>query len=217
MDKILTYEEYKDINDFYRALFIKMSENIIYNSDTEYLFDIPESLEFIKKSEIYKHVFRLSEIIIENYNIEVSNNIIELATSVAIGNIYYVDDKVDNVEELKDKLQYLLEELQLSGIGNGIVKNISNILTSSIILYNYITQNEVESFVELYESDNTIMIRIIDSVVKTLRAGTTKTIIEDIPNRLATISDDLITTDIRQTIDGIIGDNSNDNIINERK
>lgn len=218
MKKFFTYSEFKDINILYKNIFSRLNEHMIDNNDVYNGIKIPESLNFIEKSDIHNNVYHLVKTILILYVPNINTDMFKLATLVSIGNIYYVDDKCDNPETIKNDLQFLLEELQMNGIGNGIVKSISNILDSLVIVYNYLYKSEIVSFIDIYESKNDILKKIINALTITIKDKCDKNDIDGLGDKLSSMSSTFMTTDINVIIDNIIDtDNKDENLINENK
>lgn len=209
MKKFLSYSDYKDINTLYRNIFTKMSENVEPITLENTGIKIPDSLVFIQQYGNFSKVYKLCEVILNSYNMSLTKDIVYMSTLVAVGNIYYVENMHNDPETIKDDLRFILEELKLNGVGNGIVKNISNILSSIANIYNYVFKTNIESFIQLYEKETKFISNFLNALSNSID---NKTDIETLSSKLTKISPMFITTDIQSLIDSLL---NNDDIIKE--
>lgn len=185
---ILKFEDYT-INSSILSL-IKEFENIDINesSNNNHLNDIVNTLNLNKNIiDIYNSVnfdvlFNIVKELIsnDNLNIELNDkNITQSTLSLILISLKNDIEKTNNlkyyksVDDLKNDIRDILEELKLEGIGNGIIKKISTILDQIYDFFKLISKdiqiNNIKTLFDIISNDklsNTILFPIYNYIKK---------------------------------------------------
>ena len=185
---ILKFEDYT-INSSILSL-IKEFENIDINesSNNNHLNDIVNTLNLNKNIiDIYNSVnfdvlFNIVKELISNdsLNVELNDkNITQSTLSLILISLKNDIEKTNNlkyyksVDDLKNDIRDILEELKLEGIGNGIIKKISTILDQIYDFFKLISKdiqiNNIKTLFDIISNDklsNTILFPIYNYIKK---------------------------------------------------
>lgn len=185
---ILKFEDYT-INSSILSL-IKEFENIDINesSNNNHLNDIVSTLNLSKNIiDIYNFVnfdvlFNIVKELISNdsLNVELSDkNITQSTLSLILISLKNDIEKTNNlkyynsVDDLKNDIRDILEELKLEGIGNGIIKKISTILDQIYDFFKLISKDikidNIKTLFDIISNDklsNTILFPIYNYIKK---------------------------------------------------
>ena len=185
---ILKFEDYT-INSSILSL-IKEFENIDINesSNNNHLNDIVNTLNLNKNIiDIYNSInfdvlFNIVKELIsnDNLNIELNDkNITQSTLSLILISLKNDIEKTNNlkyyksVDDLKNDIRDILEELKLEGIGNGIIKKISTILDQIYDFFKLISKdiqiNNIKTLFDIISNDklsNTILFPIYNYIKK---------------------------------------------------
>ena len=244
---ILKFEDYT-INSSILSL-IKEFENIDINesSNNNHLNDIVNTLNLNKNIiDIYNSVnfdvlFNIVKELIsnDNLNIELNDkNITQSTLSLILISLKNDIEKTNNlkyyksVDDLKNDIRDILEELKLEGIGNGIIKKISTILDQIYDFFKLISKdiqiNNIKTLFDIISNDklsNTILFPIynyikknnvsMSSLEKTISYMNSNTSVFSTEPIINAISKSL-NTDIEIDIHDSDISNKNNDIINEQ-
>lgn len=224
MKNIMTAEDFFRSDEMTNEFIIKLESNLILesNNDGENYKEILNLFKKIKKDfklqlEIVGYygtgigsLYGVVEAIINNSQITVSKEAIVLAITCALTIIYqqerentFYKDKL----KIKSDCKYLLEELKLKGIGNGIIKKLISIFTiiknffklifkkTTLIIINFIdlfsyvsilipTMNAIAYIVVKYNLTLDSFILNIKSILLGIGGLITKNIIQSLLNKL---------------------------------
>ncbi len=185
---ILKFEDYT-INSSILSL-IKEFENIDINesSNNNHLNDIVNTLNLNKNIiDIYNSInfdvlFNIVKELISNdsLNVELNDkNITQSTLSLILISLKNDIEKTNNlkyyksVDDLKNDIRDILEELKLEGIGNGIIKKISTILDQIYDFFKLISKdiqiNNIKTLFDIISNDklsNTILFPIYNYIKK---------------------------------------------------
>lgn len=244
---ILKFEDYT-INSSILSL-IKEFENIDINesSNNNHLNDIVNTLNLSKNIiDIYSFVnfdvlFNIVKELISNdsLNVELNDkNITQSTLSLILISLKNDIEKTNNlkyyksVDDLKNDIRDILEELKLEGIGNGIIKKISTILDQIYDFFKLISKdiqiNNIKTLFDIISNDklsNTILFPIynyikknnvsMSSLEKTISYMNSNTSVFSTEPIINAISKSL-NTDIEIDIHDSDISNKNNDIINEQ-
>lgn len=132
------------------------TENIITEKPKSILYGLSDildkfdySTEFLENiNEDCVYLLDLIEYFLSE-NIEDTSDEVCSMVLITVLYIIYRDINDPNNEKDRDNIRYILEELKMNGVGNGIVKNISEALLTSFNVYKHVFDKKKNNILEL--------------------------------------------------------------------